>query len=736
MAMEGRKPEKLIPTHLSAVETTERRGRRAASREPTPQDLQKRHENREEALSNAPPLEEILRDDWKQKAGEDAPENRNLSLDLIDEFRIETKRAQSLREGVKEATEPAERARLLALYNEKRKEVTSTFQKHGPSFEKSYRDWMRERMKFYEFLSKREELVRAKAQLSHPDFKSVSTLDPESVARIEDAASTTSMSDRSGIEQEILGSLATIYGDGSEEYTKALGEFRAQSAEGVHIGGSKPELRTTIEHLSQETQELWQDNPMVRYFYGQKEMEDIIEGYAKGADVMETQSVIRSLNTLWQWEQEHRNTTVGGILVGPPGVGKTTLLRHYLDRLDRGFVYVDLSEDVTRYLLYGSKNIEFKNTRDQHTQLISDLKDMNQDQIKSFVVNNAAKIAETLHLSGDEATAVTVGNFMHEIEEANADPATARQLQADIVSVRDKLQSMAEELKQKDIAYNLLTLVKKNGWRDGVVISALRNDQSIIFDEFNKNKNWSLIYGLITAKPGEQWYFADNDEWIDVPKDWRMYFTANIGRRHGVFEVPEALASRAEGKVMEIGYPPRNEEISVALASLANSDGDFLRSRYDLAKLVVLINEVFPRIREYTKDKRQAVPISYRTIRNLGEKLVRIRDPQTGAPVYQPTNKSFDEALYEVLIGTYALYEDKSIPTEIADMAASAGLMLDPEVKDRMTKLIGETKFKQYEDAKKNNVKAFNDILKIIQGLSTEKFMRDMTVPISAAASA
>jgi hypothetical protein len=39
------------------------------------------------------------------------------------------------------------------------------------------------------------------------------------------------------------------------------------------------------------------------------------------------------------------------------------------------------------------------------------------------------------------------------------------------------------------------------------------------------------------------WHFADNDEDIKIPENWKMYFTANIGAKHGVFPTPEAFAS-------------------------------------------------------------------------------------------------------------------------------------------------------------------------------------------------
>ena len=216
---------------------------------------------------------------------------------------------------------------------------------------------------------------------------------------------------------------------------------------------------------------------------------------------------------------------------------------------------------------------------------------------------------------------------------------------------------MAQSAFRTELGNTFAHIVKRNGWRDGVIISALRSGNSIIMDEFNKNKNWSLIYGLLTAKPGEEWYFADNNERIQIPEDWRMYFTANIDRKHGVFEVAEALASRGQAEVMQVGYPPRKEEMLASLVALANPEGDFLRSKEDLGKLYILINEVFPKVRAYIEGKRQVIPLSYRTIRDIGEKLVQYRDPKTKAPVYQPTKTSFDQAVYDVMVESYGLRE-------------------------------------------------------------------------------
>jgi hypothetical protein len=328
-------------------------------------------------------------------------------------------------------------------------------------------------------------------------------------------------------------------------------------------------------------------------------------------------------------------------------------------------------------------------------------------------------VKNTFRVTKDESAAVLVGQILEELEKGKTqvqDPELAKK----IGGIREKMVGLTQKAFRRELASQFGHLASRNGWRDGVVISALRRGDDIIFDEFNKNRNWSLLYGLMTAKPGENWYFADNDEQIRVPDNWRMYFTANIGAKHGVYPVPEAFASRAAGMTLEAGYPPQAEEMNVALCSLSNPEGDFLRSQDDLAKLFVLINEVFPKVRNFIEDKPNIIPISYRLLRDLGEKLVMYNDPKTGKPVYQPTGKSFDAALYEVMIGSYSLYEDKTIPKEIANICTNVGLLLDDSMRKQMEGWIGKDEFEERKKTFAEHKEDFREIVKKVRGMARD----------------
>ncbi|MDP2625249.1 MAG: hypothetical protein Q8P27_03620, partial [Candidatus Peregrinibacteria bacterium] len=109
---------------------------------------------------------------------------------------------------------------------------------------------------------------------------------------------------------------------------------------------------------------------------------------------------------------------------------------------------------------------------------------------------------------------------------------------------------------------------------------------------------------------------------------------------------------------------------------------------------------------------------SYRTIRDLGEKLVLARDPKSGSPVYQATNKSFDEALFEVLIASYAVYEDKTIPKELANIATTMGLLLEDKIRGEMTKWITPETFDERKKTFEEHKEDFKAIAEKIRGMS------------------
>jgi len=715
------RPERLIPVPIGGQPKEV-----LAAQEKGVDDLEELASIRQEALRRAPDLDTILREEREKKGTETSP-NINLALEAVEDFQRIATEAQDFRRVVRTAAEPQERSQALIVYNQKKQDL-SEYLKYGLSFEKAYREYIKSRNGYVNFLTSINELSRLEGLLEEPHFKSIEAehaLDTNAAARIEMVMRETEPSQLSSKKEreQVLASLGTVYAPESDEYKEV--EKILSGKKRVDLPRTKRELMEEVERLKGDVRDSWEDS-MVRYFWQRNEIDRFLGDFAQGEDVIETQSVIRRLNELHDWENHHPRTTIGGVLVGPPGVGKTTMIRHYLGEKDRNFVYIDLSEDVTRYLLYGSKSIEFKSPSEYYRTLVKDLEGMDDDEFKKFVGQNSHRLEEMFGLDKDEALVAAVEMIRSSIEEVSRSEEVSEET---VGQLRGKVVDLAQKAFHEELGHEFAQLVKKNGWRDGVVIAALRRGDSVIMDEFNKNKNWSLIYGLMTAKPGESWYFADNDEHIPIPANWRMYFTANIGRKHGGFEVAEALASRAGGKVMEVEYPPSREEMYIALCALSNPEGDFLRSKDDLAKLFVTVHELFPKIRTFVEDKRQSIPVSYRTIRDIAEKLVLSHDPRTRKAIFAPTNKTFDEALYEVLVESYAVYEDKTVPKEIVNLATSVGLMLDDSVAERVIKSIGEDEFKKRKDTFEEHKEDFDEIIKKIRGLSKET--SDMAIPAS-----
>lgn len=681
---------------------------------------QERYEQRQEALANAPDLEDVLRTRYKDRTGEDAPEGINLSLHVINNFRGLVKDAQTYRRVSKQAQDPTEKAHAALVYHQLKTQIDQEYiqSPDALSFEKAYREYIRSRSLYVKFLSRIEEVSRLDNLLAEPTFKSLpgdslfDEADHSRIERVMRSAETTASAQIVPEIDELEKTLKTMYGEGTIEYAEMRRILLATKKE--DIPKTKKELEDAREKAKTEALELFKD-PMVRRFWREREYDKIIEAFAKGKDVVETQSVIEVLNRMHEWEQQHQRTTIGGVLVGPPGVGKTTLVRHYLDEKGRKYVYMDLSEDVTRYMLYGSKAIEFKTSTEHHKALTEQLASLGTDDFRKFVTENSATLRQVFHLTGDQAISTYLDMLQEELGKSTAeDP--------QIQNVRARVNDLANQVFRRELAQEFSHLVKRNGWRDGVIINALRRNENVLMDEFNKNKNWSLIYGLMTAKPGEDWYFADNDEYIPIPKDWRMWFTANIGRKHGGFVVAEALASRSQGQVEEIGYPPKREEMMVALSSMADAEGNWLRSIDDLGRLYLLVTEVFPSVRKYIEDRPQSVPISYRTIRQLGETLIQYRDLQTNQPVYRPSNKSFDEAVYEVMVGSYGNYEDKTVPKEIVNICTRLGLMMDDSIKDKVMVWIGKEAYEERKKDQESQVKSREQIIEDFRGLAKDAY--------------
>lgn len=707
----------LLPFHIGGEMPSEEA---AKKEELTPRE---KYELRQEKLMEAPDLDGLLRKDLKEK-GIEPPETLNLSLLAIEEFQRITKEAQTLRKVAREAKDPQEKMAALGQYDVKKQEIQE-YLNYGFSFEKAYREYIMERNEYITFTFNLKKIRQLESALEEPAFKSIpetAKMDDRDYSRLEKI-----MRESKGVDpktkkgnESLLESLKSIFPEDSQEYKELAKRILEKEEESEKLPRTKKEIREELNRLMAEVKEKW-ENPMVRYFWQRNRLESLLEAFARGDDVIETESVIKYLNELHEWEKQHQRTTVGGILVGPPGVGKTTLIEHYLKTKNRSYAYIDASEELTWYFLWGSKEIEFTSRLDYLEKLEKSLSSLDEKNFKEFIVNNAERLSkEYRFLKKSEAEKNALAMIFSEIMSAEEETGKEEKIKA----LKEKLHSIAVKSLGDEIVKETLKLLDngKNGWRDGIILSALRKNESLIIDEFNHLKKWTNVYKILTSKPGSEYYFKPTNERIRIPDDWRMYFTANIGRKHGGFEIAEALASRAGGKVMEINYPPVKEEMEVALASLSDPEGNFLRSKDDLVKLFLLVNEAFPKIRTFIEDKRQSIPISFRTIRDLGEKLVLYRHPETKKPVYRATEKSFDEAIYDILVKSYALYEDKTIPENTVKLMTSIGLLLDEKIKDDVIKWIGKETYAERKAIfeKPENKKEFDEIVKKIRGMKSD----------------
>lgn len=704
-------PEKFMPRHFGRELTPEEqeyweKWKSEPSKEKKNEYRQKLIEARDAALSEVPDL---------------PPDSRRK---VVSEFINLAKDVRTSQRAFKAASDPEEKTFWAKIFTSNKSRLDSFLSDPGQNLqlEKTYREWVRGRAQHAKFLRLESDLAEVEADLAKPAFSGeTKKLSVQNVARLERLSA--DFGNEADLETgEAADALKYLYTE--TELADQAGKMQYEIVAAMLLEGpektetkkkkSKGELEEDRKIIERKLNWIWEEEPGVQYHEAVRQLDKLLGDLGEGKNVLELPSTVHNLNQLAEWERLHPHTTVGAVLVGEPGTGKTTLVHHYLEQRGRNYVYLDFSEEVTRYTLFGTKALEFKSTTDYFSELAEQISRMDDAEFEKFIKEHAKTVSETYHLAGDEAEAAFFQIISEELKKASDLELRVGKLK----DAREKMEGKVGQMYRKELAGKFKHLIQKNGWRDGVLISALRRGDSVICDEFVKMRDLTLIYGLLTSRPGDKWYFADNDEEINIPEDWRMYFTANIGRRHGGYKVAEALASRAEGKVMEVVYPPAPEELTVALASLCDSEGWFLRGKDDIARVMILIKDVFPKIRTLLKGKEPTIPISWRTIRDIGEKLVETKEAD-GKKIHQKTKKTFDQALYEVLVESYRLYEDRTVPKEIVNICTSVGLMVDNNLKRKIVdrdNYLPEEEFDKRQELRDSHKKDWQEIVEEIKG--------------------
>lgn len=261
--------------------------------------------------------------------------------------------------------------------------------------------------------------------------------------------------------------------------------------------------------------------------------------------------------------------------------------------------------------------------------------------------------------------------------------------------VKEAMSKVAWLKYEDEAAKKFAELTVKNGWRDGVVIQALRSNKKLLFDEYNAGKDWKMLHHLFTLRPGEKYQYGDKSgEEIEIPPDWRMYFTGNIKTKHVPGKLKEALVSRIGGQILYVDTPPFVEEWLVVIASISDARGYLTRSEKDIVQLGDLLKKVFDKSRIAMRKKSDIVPLSLRMLANMTEMLM---DHETQFA----RETSVDQAILAEMVRPYLNYPNTvypvtgpgvdQLPTEIVNYCLGVGLLMTPEVETEVIKWTGMT---------------------------------------------
>lgn len=530
---------------------------------------------------------------------------------------------------------------------------------------------------------------------------------PESEVRAPDARAELARRQKSLVHEPVdltkvtKAEMAFVFGDDAEA---------AEALKSVKDEGNSPKefkdllkssdislLRRERDARLAESERLWRD-PTVQYLEQIAMVKDFVTALEQGEEVLEIPYTVSKLNELAEIEANNPDSTIGAVCVGEPGTGKTTAIRYYLAKNGRSFAYMDLSKEVTRFQYLGSKEITMGNPLKDLKDLLDSVDGLKDDDVEAVMRKGVGKYGAGFAALVDEASS------------ADGD-----------VKGKEKLKRVLQNRMADVMADEIFKAGKKNGWRYGFAMDCLRKNICPIFDEFNKAQNLDPIFGLMTAQPASDkeagpmpgtteaeikanprgwYYFADNNEWLRVPKNWRMYFSGNIGSIHQVFAIPPALRSRMEGKVVHFDYPPKDQEMLIAHSMLCDPDLEF-RAPYGVAEgLRILISEVFPKVRTEISGAQRPHPISLRTLNGICTQLYD-RHSETSKC---DSIADLDRAIIHTMLNIYKLQEKRDVPRTITEYLTQVGLLLSPEVEDEVASWMCDNPqdAQQTAEAKKN----------------------------------
>ncbi len=364
---------------------------------------------------------------------------------------------------------------------------------------------------------------------------------------------------------------------------------------------SKQEIKERLAEITSRLNELWGED-WTRYFVYQNYLQHLIEQNQFGEPVLEIPSVIELMNKIYSWEMRHTETPIGGVLIGPPGTGKSLTLEHYLaknpEHKKKGSpIIIDMSQETTEFILLGGEKVEIgedKTTLVNHLHDIFDKRKEIETKLNSpeFTKSEKEELLsqkQSLDTQVEDLIHILLGNYVEfrkkageSLEDAElkvedfANGLVDKQLPAE---AREKLESEIKKALNTWQALELGKIMYKNGWRDGIILKALKEGRDIIINEYNNFRiPPDALRQLFQTAYGGKWFFAGTGK--EYPVYSRIYLTANAGSSAEQFfydtaQVTAAFESRLPAPIV-VNLPPTEEELLIVQASLSDLNRRFL----------------------------------------------------------------------------------------------------------------------------------------------------------------
>jgi len=463
---------------------------------------------------------------------------------------------------------------------------------------------------------KAENLGEARDYLRSQSISEDVLTNPHVLKQLEKFAKTKGGKEEAEREKEELMNVAVAIVSAEKKSEEAY----EKAEKGEVLPASKEEAKARLDVVGEKLDKIWQDD-IVRYKLYNEYLGNLVKQDQFGDPVLETPSVVWLMNELAVWERRHDESPIGGVLIGPPGTGKSLGVEHYLavhpEHKKKGPpVIIDMSQETTEWMLLGGEKVEVtdkastvkmlsslfeerKTLADKIAQKSADETNKERAELEEQYKNVNTRVGDMI--TAFVAHHVEVRKEMEDAKEEFVDK-YAKEGGKELLS---ELNSVAfEEIKKKNPglhhaltdwiseridsalsnwqAEELGKIVYGNGWRDGVMLKALKEGRDIIVNEYNNFRvSPDAIRQLLQTAYGEKWFHSAEGKTYTVRS--RMYFTANEGSSADRFfndtaSVAAAFQSRLSPPI-EVKIPSKEEELLIVQAKMSDMKKELIPKR-------------------------------------------------------------------------------------------------------------------------------------------------------------